>query len=103
MPADENPLEATGSVPAGFSWRPRPGWGLLTGVVRPSKVTVIGLRLRDSASVALPSAVLVYLVAVVVVAVVGGTWPAIAAAVASDALINWYFTPPYHTLTVEHR
>jgi K+-sensing histidine kinase KdpD len=103
MPADAHLPEAAGPAPAGFTWRPRPGWGILAAVVLLSVVTVIGLRLRDSASVALPSAVLVYLVAVVVVAVVGGTWPAIAAAVASDALINWYFTPPYHTLTVEHR
>lgn len=103
MPADGDLVEAAAPVPEGFSWRPRPGWGLLAAVVLLSVVTVIGLRLRDSASVALPSAVLVYLVAVVIVAVVGGTWPAIAAAVASDALINWYFTPPYHTLAVEHR
>ncbi|GAA3290759.1 DUF4118 domain-containing protein [Dactylosporangium vinaceum] len=94
MPADERP---------GFSWRPRPAWGLVAAAVLLGAVTLIGLRLRESASVALPSAVLVYLVAVVIVAVVGGTWPAIAAAVASDALINWYFTPPYHTLTVAHR
>ncbi|MEU7871783.1 ATP-binding protein [Dactylosporangium sp. NPDC049140] len=103
MPAEGSLREAATWPSAGFIWRPRPGWGLLAAAVMLSVVTVIGLRLRDSAGVALPSAVLVYLVAVVVVAVVGGTWPAIAAAVASDALINWYFTPPYHTLTVAHR
>jgi K+-sensing histidine kinase KdpD len=43
---------------------------------------------------------LVYLVAVVTVAVVGGFWPAVLAAVAASLLVNWYFTPPVHTLTI---
>jgi two-component system, OmpR family, sensor histidine kinase KdpD len=43
---------------------------------------------------------LVYLVAVVAIAVVGGFWPAVLAAVAASLLVNWYFTPPVHTLTI---
>jgi two-component system sensor histidine kinase KdpD len=43
---------------------------------------------------------LVYLVAVVAVAVVGGFWPAVFAAVIASLLVNWYFTPPVHTLTI---
>ena len=43
---------------------------------------------------------LIYLVAVVGVAVVGGFWPAVLAAVAASLLVNWYFTPPVHTLTI---
>ncbi|HTZ92578.1 MAG TPA: DUF4118 domain-containing protein [Streptosporangiaceae bacterium] len=43
---------------------------------------------------------LVYLVAVVAVAVVGGFWPAVLAAVMASLLVNWYFTPPVHTLTI---
>jgi two-component system, OmpR family, sensor histidine kinase KdpD len=43
---------------------------------------------------------LVYLVAVVCVAVVGGFWPAVLAAVTASLLVNWYFTPPVHTLTI---
>ena len=43
---------------------------------------------------------LVYLVAVVAVAVVGGFWPAVLAAVTSSLLLNWYFTRPVHTLTI---
>jgi two-component system sensor histidine kinase KdpD len=43
---------------------------------------------------------LIYLVAVVVVAVVGGFWPAVLAAVTSSLLLNWYFTRPVHTLTI---
>ncbi len=43
---------------------------------------------------------LVYLVAVVAVAVVGGFWPAVLAAVVASLLVNWFFTPPVHTLTI---
>jgi signal transduction histidine kinase len=43
---------------------------------------------------------LVYLVVVVAVAVVGGFWPAVIAAIAASLLVNWYFTPPVHTLTI---
>jgi two-component system, OmpR family, sensor histidine kinase KdpD len=43
---------------------------------------------------------LIYLVAVVCVAVVGGFWPAVFAAVAACLLLNWYFTLPLHTFTI---
>ncbi len=43
---------------------------------------------------------LLYLVAVVTIAVVGGFWPAVLAAVTASLLVNWYFTPPLHTLTI---
>jgi two-component system, OmpR family, sensor histidine kinase KdpD len=48
----------------------------------------------------LPSILLLYLTAVVAVAVVGGTWPALAAAIVASALINWFFTPPTYTWTI---
>jgi len=54
---------------------------------------------RDS--LALASVVLLYLVVVVAVAAVGGLWPALATAVASDLAVNFFFVPPYHTLAVE--
>jgi two-component system sensor histidine kinase KdpD len=76
---------------------------MLATVVLLAGITVGALRLRGSAGAGLSSVVLVYLVAVVIIAVVGGTWPGIVAAVASDALLNWYFILPYHTLSVEHR
>jgi two-component system, OmpR family, sensor histidine kinase KdpD len=44
---------------------------------------------------------LVYLVVVVAITVVGGFWPAVLAAVASSLLLNWYFTEPIHTFTIE--
>ncbi|MDI1462180.1 DUF4118 domain-containing protein [Catellatospora sp. KI3] len=62
-------------------------------------LTAILVPLRDT--LALASVVLLYLAAVVAVAVIGGLWPALAAAVASDILVNFFFVPPYHTLTVD--
>ena len=44
---------------------------------------------------------LVYLVAVITITVVGGFWPAVLAAVAASLLLNWYFTEPIHTFTIQ--
>jgi two-component system sensor histidine kinase KdpD len=44
---------------------------------------------------------LIYLVAVVIITVVGGFWPAVLAAVAASLLLNWYFTEPLHTFTIQ--
>ena len=77
------------------------GRRLLAGVM-----LVAGLPLLTAALVAgqrhlgLADDLLIYLVAVVVVAVVGGFWPAVLAAVTSSILLNWYFTRPVHTLTI---
>ena len=45
----------------------------------------------------LPSIFLLYLTVIVAIALIGGTWPALASAIAASALINWFFTPPTHT------
>jgi two-component system, OmpR family, sensor histidine kinase KdpD len=74
---------------------------LLAGVI-----LVAGLPLLTAALVAgqsklsLADDLLIYLVAVVAVAMVGGFWPAVLAAVTSSLLLNWYFTRPVHTLTI---
>jgi two-component system, OmpR family, sensor histidine kinase KdpD len=44
---------------------------------------------------------LLYLVVVVAVTVLGGFWPAVLAAVAASLLLNWYFTEPIHTFTIQ--
>jgi two-component system sensor histidine kinase KdpD len=44
---------------------------------------------------------LIYLVAVVALAVIGGFWPAVLAAASASLLLNWFFTPPVHTFTIE--
>jgi two-component system, OmpR family, sensor histidine kinase KdpD len=44
---------------------------------------------------------LLYLAAVVAITRVGGFLPAVVAAVASSLLLNWFFTPPVHTWTID--
>ena len=50
--------------------------------------------------VELPGVLLLFLLLVVGVAATGGIWPALAAAVAGFLLVNWYFTPPFRTLSI---
>ncbi len=44
---------------------------------------------------------LLYLLVVIVVTLIGGFWPAVLAAVTAGLLLNWFFTPPVHTWTIE--
>jgi two-component system sensor histidine kinase KdpD len=103
----------TGSIPpARDRWRrwPRGLAGLSRGIssrrLLAGVILVAGLPLLTAALVAgqrglsLADDLLIYLVAVVAVAVVGGFWPAVLAAVTSSLLLNWYFTRPVHTLTI---
>ena len=48
----------------------------------------------------LPSDLLLYLVLVVGVAIIGGWWPALIAAIGASLFVNWYFTPPFYTFTI---
>src|SRR5689334_3682916 len=64
-------------------------------------LTIALTQLRDQLS--LPSDILLYLAAVVAVALVGGLYPALLAAVAGFLLLNWYFTPPIHEWTIAER
>src|SRR3984885_9853160 len=54
-------------------------------------------------SLKLTSDVLLYLMWVVVVALVGGFMPALLAAIASSLLLNYFFIPPVHRLTIAQR
>ncbi|MEV5894958.1 sensor histidine kinase [Nonomuraea fuscirosea] len=69
-------------------------------------VAAVGLPLLTSVLVpfrhllSLPSEILLFLSLVVGVALIGGTWPAIVAAVAGFLLLNWFFTPPLYTWTI---
>jgi K+-sensing histidine kinase KdpD len=74
---------------------------MLLAAVSLAGLTAVLVPLR--ADTALASVVLLYLVVVVITAVVGGLTPSLAAAVASDLVVNFFFVPPYHTLTVESR
>jgi two-component system sensor histidine kinase KdpD len=60
--------------------------------------TIVLVAVRDR--LALPSVMLFYLLLVVATASIGGALPALTAAVAAFLLVNWFFTPPFHTWTV---
>ena len=75
--------------------------GAITAAVGLPLLTVAMIPLRGTLDVA--SLLLIYLLAVVAVAVLGGLAPALAAAVASFLLANLFLTPPYNTLTVASR
>jgi two-component system, OmpR family, sensor histidine kinase KdpD len=59
-------------------------------------LALAGLR----SSVNLTSDVLVFLVAVILVALVGGFIPAVLSAIVGSLLLNYYFTPPIHRWTI---
>ncbi len=62
-------------------------------------LTLLLANLRGQLSIA--SDILLFLVAVVGIALAGGLWPALFAAVAGSLLLNYYFTPPLHEFTIE--
>jgi two-component system sensor histidine kinase KdpD len=66
---------------------------LLTGLTTVLTGLGSGLDLADE--------LLIYLLAVIAVAVVGGFGPAVGAAIAASLCLNWFFTPPLHTLTIQ--
>ena len=55
------------------------------------------------AELSLASVMLLFLVAVVLAALVGGLWPALFAAVAASLLLNYFFTPPLYAFTIAER
>ncbi|HEX2822219.1 MAG TPA: sensor histidine kinase KdpD [Streptosporangiaceae bacterium] len=61
-------------------------------------LTVVLASLRSGLN--LTSDVLMFLVAVILVALVGGFAPAVLAAIAGSLLLNYYFTPPIHQFTI---
>jgi two-component system, OmpR family, sensor histidine kinase KdpD len=75
--------------------------GFALAVALPPLLTVALVHQRTSLN--LVSDVLLFLLAVVVVALVGGWLPAMVAAVGGSLLLNYYFTPPLHTFTISER
>ncbi|HUZ37320.1 MAG TPA: DUF4118 domain-containing protein [Streptosporangiaceae bacterium] len=85
------------SFPAGIRGRRQLAGVLLAAAGLPLiTLTLVAPR----ANLSLADDLLIYLVAVVVIAVVGGFWPAVLAAVTASLLLNWYFTKPLHTFTI---
>jgi two-component system sensor histidine kinase KdpD len=79
--------------------RPRrlAGYGL--AVLGLPALTAVLHPLRDEVSLA--SNVLLYLTMVVAVALLGGMWPAVLAAVVGFLLLNFFFTEPFRTFIIE--
>jgi two-component system sensor histidine kinase KdpD len=78
--------------------RPRRIAGWVLALLGPPTLT--GLLFIRGERFGLPTELLFYLALTVGVALVGGLWPAVVAAVAGFLLVNWFFTPPLHTLTI---
>ncbi|MGC4806189.1 DUF4118 domain-containing protein [Micromonospora sp. DT233] len=85
-----------GGMPAALSRRRRLLGFALAGVGMPL-LTVLLTVLPD---LTLTNDILLFLAGVVGVALVGGLWPALFAALGGSLLLNWFFTPPYRTLTI---
>ena len=73
--------------------------GVLVAMVGLPLLTALLVLARPDLS--LTDDLLIYLVAVVALAVIGGFWPAVLAAASASLLLNWYFTPPLHTFTID--
>ncbi|MBX7553012.1 sensor histidine kinase KdpD [Streptomyces sp. NPDC004232] len=72
------------------------GW--LVGVLGPALLT--WLLTSTTPDVGLANDMLLFLTLTVAAALLGGLYPALASAVVGSLLLNWYFTPPVHTLTI---
>ncbi|MEV6113715.1 sensor histidine kinase KdpD [Streptomyces sp. NPDC052109] len=72
------------------------GW--LVGVLGPVPLT--WLLTGAAPPVGLANDMLLFLTLTVAAALLGGLFPALASAVVGSLLLNWYFTPPVHTLTI---
>ncbi|MEU9892715.1 sensor histidine kinase KdpD [Streptomyces phaeochromogenes] len=78
--------------------RSRVIWGWLVGVAGPALLTL--LLTSVTPSVGLANDMLLFLTLTVAAALLGGLYPALASAVVGSLLLNWFFTPPVHTLTI---
>ncbi|MFI1304943.1 DUF4118 domain-containing protein [Streptomyces sioyaensis] len=72
------------------------GW--VVGVVGPALLSLLLTGIKNGPGLA--NDVLLFLFLTVVAALLGGQLPALASAAVGSLLLNFYFTPPTHTLTV---
>jgi two-component system sensor histidine kinase KdpD len=70
----------------------------LAAIVLPVLTMLLALA---RSHLALVDELLLYLLAVIVITLVGGFWPAVFAAITAGVLLNWFFTPPVHTWTID--
>jgi len=85
---------------AGSPLKPsRLAWGWFLAVAGPALVTAAGATMRDA--LILSTNVVAYLLVTLLVASIGGVGPAIATALFSAFLLNFFFTEPFHTFTID--
>ena len=72
--------------------------GFVGGAALLVALTWLLVAIRDHVSVS--TAMSLQLLAVALIAAVGGLGPGLAAAVAAPLLVNWFLIPPYHTLRI---
>ncbi|WP_406347878.1 DUF4118 domain-containing protein [Streptomyces sp. NBC_00144] len=75
-------------------------WGWLAGVVGPALLTV--LLTNIDAELGLANDMLLFLSLTVAAALLGGLLPALASAAFGSLLLNYYFAPPLHLLTISN-
>ncbi|MFF2848527.1 ATP-binding protein [Streptomyces sp. NPDC058001] len=78
--------------------RPRIIWGWLVGVAGPVLLATV-LNNVDS-QLGLANDMLLFLALTVAAALLGGLLPALASAAFGSFLLNWFFTPPLHRVTI---
>lgn len=71
--------------------------GFLLAVVLPALLTII---LTTAVTTDLTIELMLYMAAVVLVALIGGLWPSLLCAVSGSLLLNFYLVQPLHTLTI---
>ncbi|MCZ0997404.1 sensor histidine kinase KdpD [Streptomyces mirabilis] len=73
-------------------------WGWFAGVAGPALLTL--LLTHTDVDLGLTNDMLLFLTLTVAAALVGGLLPALASAAVGSMLLNWYFTPPVHHVTI---
>ncbi|GAA5196216.1 sensor histidine kinase KdpD [Rugosimonospora acidiphila] len=86
------------SMVGALGWQRR-GVGFALAAVGLPVLTLLLAQVR--ADLSLPSDILLFLAWVVVVALVGGLYPAVCSAIAGFLLLNYYFIPPIHLWTID--
>jgi two-component system sensor histidine kinase KdpD len=94
---DTVPVDDTAGAPGLGRRRGLLGWGL--AVLGPVALTAVLLAVDDGVR-SVPLEAMLYLSLAVAVALVGGRWPALVAAVAATVLLNYFFIPPRRTFDV---
>jgi K+-sensing histidine kinase KdpD len=84
---------------SGRRWR-TPDWAVwLIALVGPAALTAVLVQLGGPET---RTYVFLYLALIAIVGVLGGLWPALAAAAVSFSLVDYFFVAPYYTLSISH-